>query len=349
MAFFHHQTIRKYTLALLSTFNNLEVEKLKSDGITKTYSTVPLRFSSREKSTIFSEVETSQITNGNFNVIPRASLVFNGMTRNSERQTSKFNKINRTITQVNDSQTLSFQYNAIPYDFSYSLVIMADGMNEASMIVEQIASFFNPVYNLFINEIPLQTEPTTIPLSLESITIENQEYDEFSSSITTIECELLLKGNIYPPIADVGVINQVQIFNNKWDGSEFERISKITWEKQMDETFGASLISFANSIRKIKPIVLSIAGPSSITIATSYNYIADFNDPDNKFSELTFNWEIIPPVGISPDTIGTTIGNTNVCEVTTTDYTGSFDLQCTITDIHGNVSDSLSIPITVAV
>lgn len=347
MAFFHHNTIRKYTLALLSTFNSLEVEKIKADGITKTYSTVPLRFSTREKSIIFSEVETSQITNGNFNVIPRASLVFNSMQRAPERYTSQFNKINKKIVVDGESEIINFQYNAVPYDFSFSLVIMADGMNEASMIVEQIAARFNPIYNLYINEIPLQSEPTLIPLSLEGINMETQDYEEYSSNIVTIECELLLKGNIYPPITEAALVNKILIYNGLQEDNEFERVSRITWEKQLDETFLGNVESFSGRIRKVAPVVESISGPSIIHHETNNDYIASFDDPDNKYSELSFFWNIVPLNGEIPDNIGILNKNKAQCTLITKNLNTTFKLQCIIHDIHGNISEAFYKDITI--
>jgi len=338
MAFFHHNTIRKYTLALLSTFNSLEVEKTKADGVSKTYSTVPLRFSTREKSIIFSEVETSQITNGNFNVIPRASLVFNSMTRAAERNTSKFNKINKKIKIDNESEIINFQYNAVPYDFSFSLIVMADGMNEASMIVEQIAARFNPIYNLYINEIPLQSEPTVIPLSLESINLETQEYEEYSTNIVTIECEFLLKGNIYPPITEASLVNKILIYNGLQEDNEFERVSRITWEKQLDETFLGNVESFSGRIRKVAPILESITGPEIVHCETNNDYVAIFDDPDNKYSELQFVWNIIPLNNESIDSIGILNINKAHCTLITKNLNTTVKLQLIIHDIHGNIS-----------
>jgi len=49
------------------------------------------------------------------------------MTRAAERNTSKFNKINKKIKIDNESEIINFQFNAVPYDFSFSLIVMADG------------------------------------------------------------------------------------------------------------------------------------------------------------------------------------------------------------------------------
>ena len=216
------------------------------------------------------------------------------------------------------------------------------------MIAEQIASKFNPVYNLYINEIPLQTEPTVVPLSLESVNLTNQEYDEFSSNIVTIECEFILKGNIYPPITDQAVVNKIEIFNGNWEGNEYERVSKIIWEKQLDETFGSSLISFDGKVGKIKPVINDIVGPSNVIVNSTSSFVVDYADTDNKFSELTFFWNIIPGVGHVASEYGVLSVNKNVCSFLAKSFVGSCRLQCFIIDIHGNQSESFYKDISIA-
>jgi hypothetical protein len=346
MAFFHHNILRKYTLAMLSTFNNIEVQKLKSDGVTTSTSIVPIRFSSREKSTIFSEVETSQITNGNFNIIPRASLVFNSMSRASERTTSKFNKINTTISGPNGEELVTYQFNAIPWDFSFDLVVQADGMNEASMILEQIVSHFNPIYTLKINEIPLQSEPSSVQLLLDGAEIEQQEYDEFSSNIVTLNFSFTLRGNIYPPITSQGLIQQIEIFNNNWQDSEYDRVSKIKWERQIDSVFGSSIIHFDKS-GSTPPVINNIVGDSSILRQNEFYFIADFVDEDNKIDELTFVWNIISLDSNLPNDIAILNSTKDNCKLITKNIACSFNLQLIITDIHGNISNTFYKNITV--
>jgi len=338
--YFHHNTIRKYTLALLSTFNNLEVEKILSTGV-KDYTKAPIRFSSREKAVILSEYETSEILNGNYNIIPRISLVFNSMQKASERSTSKFNTINRSQKTVDGVQKASYQYNAVPYDFSYSLVILADGMSEASMIAEQIAAYFNPTYNLKINEIPLQVEPATIPLLLNDISFETQEYDEFSSNIVTIQVELLVKGNIYPPIRDQHLIEQILIFNNKWEDDEYDRVSKITWEKQIDGTFSSELESFVGREGKITPVITALTGPSSVVGNGVYEYTLGWNDSDAKFSEQIFLYNIITLNGEIPSDIAIIENNKDKIVLRVKPTTPlHFRIQCQVVDIFGNSSEA---------
>jgi hypothetical protein len=363
MAFFHHNIIRKYTLALLSTFSNLEVQKVMSDGVTITSNMVPIRFSSREKSTIFSEVETSQLTNGNFNIIPRASLVFNSMTRAPERTTSKFNKINTTINVQTETELISYQYNAIPHDFSFSLIIQADGMNEATQIAEQIASHFNPTYLLKINEIPLQSEPSSIALMLDGLEFEQQEYDEFSSNMVTITCELTLKGNIYPPITDQGLLKNIRIYLDQYENEENEKVkrqiklefdtipetglpdatsffktdwvanNKVSANAPGDWYFlaqdGTPILN-QSGISILSPGAVFISGETQLLPNSSGQYLLNFIDVDDE-TEFTYIWNILSG--------NATITQNNVNPVTiNTGVTGVVLLQAQVIDNDGNVS-----------
>ena len=109
---FYHNTIRRYVLALLDFFNNLEVQYTDNDQIiTKS---VPIRYKTREK-LLSQDKSTEQVLTGNTNVLPRAELELTDLSPDTERQVSKYLKINRLRNDLD----AEFQWNCLSYTFSF--------------------------------------------------------------------------------------------------------------------------------------------------------------------------------------------------------------------------------------
>jgi len=332
----HYGILRKYTLGLLNLFNDLEIQYLNSDKVTTTTKKIPIKYSSREKNTIFSEYDTKQILEGNYNILPRANISMGALVKSPERVTNKFNKINVT----ENGEVKEFTYNAVPYNITYELTIQCRGMNEAGMIIEQVASRFNPNITMRINEVPNQTEPTSIPIQLLDITLEQSEYEEISTNIVNIEFGLELRGNIYQPIRTLDRIKDVELYVNSWhqeESNEYNRATLLDWDIEDDVVRTHSLIN-NGEYTKIVPEVISIDGPSDVTVNSNIILKVIYNDYDNKDSELTYNWNVTGSATIEE----------NEDEVILTGVaTEVINLSVSITDIHGNVSNTVIKEITV--
>lgn len=263
---FHFNIIKTYTGALLELFGSV---KLINDDV------VPIKYSSMEKASLFKAIPPEIIHSGNLNILPRMCLIFSGMSAAWDRSTNKHNlvaknKLNEKTTQI--------QYNSVPYDFTFQVIAQARGMEEACIITEQIASFFNPSYPLKIREIPFQINETTIPLELQGISFETEEYDDFSTNIVTVTFDLTLKGNIYPAILDTANVEQINIFlnniKNKIQLSNAFKITKNTFETYDYNNFN----DFNITIKDIKQ--------NKTTLRALY-------ECDNLYEKyLTFKWSI---------------------------------------------------------
>lgn len=207
--YFHFETIRTYTGSLLSLFGDLETQTTLSNGKIHT-SRVPIQYSNREKSDIINQLTYEQIFSANSQILPRAVLLFNSMTPARDRAKNKFFKI--ANIKIND-ETLQYQFNSIPYNFEYQIIVQTRGMSEAAQIIEQVCSYFNPSFNMKIREIPFEgIEPTSIRLELTDTQIEQQDIDDYSTNIVTITFGLTLSGNLYPCIKDSKIIKKIQVF-----------------------------------------------------------------------------------------------------------------------------------------
>mgnify|MGYP000035332205 CR=1 FL=1 len=226
MAYYHHGSIRKYTAALLDFFNSTEIQYEMTTGGKKTKQ-IPLKYSSMEKSRVFDEYTSEQILSGNYSVLPRASLSLSSMGKNEGRVQNKNNKIGKFSSDI----TMEYMYNSVPYEFSFEMVFQCRGMNEASQIIEQIAPKFNPTINIDVWDASNLDEPTRVPVLLNDVQMEQEEYNELSSNIITITFSLSLQGNLYPPIKSQPKVKEFKIYLNQiQSNTEATRKEMIEWD-----------------------------------------------------------------------------------------------------------------------
>lgn len=231
----HHGTIRKYTAALLDLFNGVEIQYKDSNG-TLLNRVVPLAYTSREKATVLGEYTAEQLSSGNTNVLPRGSLSMSTMAKAEQRVTNK----NVKIAQIRTEDTLEWMYNSVPYEFTFELTYMCRGMNEAMMIVEQVAPKFNPTVNIDIWDVSNLDEPTRVPVKLLDIGIEQAEYEEFSSNVVIVSMGLSIVGNLYPPIRTAPKIKEFRTYlNMTLNDQEATRADMMNWT--VDQTTDAPI------------------------------------------------------------------------------------------------------------
>lgn len=334
-----HNTIRKYTLAMLETFNGLKVEYPVNVNGTTEYRlrNIPIKYSSREKLNILDEVSEQNLISGNYNVLPRSNIVMSTIVRNMERQSNKFTKL--ATTDFGD-----FLFNSVAYDFTFDMTVMCRGMNEASSVAEQIASRFNPTYTLLINEIPNQKTPTSVPLMLLDIGITTQEYEEISTNIVTLSVGFMLKGNFYSPIMTTGKIKNVDMFINLWHTSsknEYNRAKLYEYDVEdniVQPDFDEYTLTVEGEFGKIAPEITDLKCPPSGNVNSPIKVECLYHDYDNKLEELNFTWSCTGSTEI--------IGEGRIIELLGR-ATEIVELRCIILDPHGNTSNMFMKQITI--
>jgi len=322
MAYIHHGTIRKYTAALLSFFNNVEVQHANSSG-TVISKNIPLQYSTKEKSRVFDEHSTKQLMEGNYNVLPRANLSLSTLAKLESRQQNKNAKINKVV----NGDTLDYQYNSVPYEFTFEYAVQCRGMNEVSQVIEQIAPKFNPIVNIDVWDGSNLSEPTRVPVKLLDIGIMAEEYEELSSNLITVSFGLSIVGNLYPPIMSTSKIKDFKIQLNEIDGDYFNRKSILGWDVSDGGLLVNETLATVHDVKLFPPVIIDIAG---LNVSQGLNDLSViYTDNDNPITELTFDWA----VQLGNASITTTDLDKCVLDVQTS---GDVTVQVTITDPYGN-------------
>lgn len=205
----HPNTIRKYVAGMLAFFSNLRVEYLASGKVYQRK--LPVFYGNREKLLTIEEHEFSELMNGNTNFLPRASLVIDSMTYDQNRQNNKNVAVQRELTMQSLTNKNAFAYVTSapsPYNIAVRLNLITRGMNDAMMLVEQVASFFNPFYTFKMVE---EQQESSIRLQLDSVTFEPPEIDQFSNNEVMVEFGFTLYGNMYKPRSKEYIIDTITL------------------------------------------------------------------------------------------------------------------------------------------
>ena len=330
--FYHHGTIRTYVGAILNLFNDLEVQYKNSKGEISSRN-VPVRFSSREKSSILDEHTVEQILSGNYNVLPRANLLWSAIVKSDNRTTNKHVKVN---TKANEDN-FEFLYNSVPYELMFELAIVCRGMNEATMIIEQIAAKFNPIVNIDVYDAINLNKPTRIPVTLLDIGISTDGYEELSSNIITISCGLSVKGNIFPPIKTIERIKEFKmIISDIPENAENinqEHYKKIVFDSEIIDKKVQNLeMSYVDYI-DTHPKIIDIVG-DNVNIGSN-DILAIWEDIDSTIRELKFEWDIIS--GNATISADKDKAKLSVSEA------GDIEVMLKITDENGNYTSKTKI------
>lgn len=202
---FLHNTIRKYTLALLDFFNEVEIQFKNSENAIITRK-IPILYRNREKNQLMDKTWLQEIQ-GNMNILPLGSLCLNSISKNSSRATSKYNR----FTKKREDSTIEYMYNPVPYDFSFEVAYICRGMNEAAQIIEEICPKFNPNVAIDIYDSENQDEPSRIPIQLSDVSYEFLGFDELSMNLIKVTFGITVIGWMFPPIKDYSKIKEFNI------------------------------------------------------------------------------------------------------------------------------------------
>ena len=212
MQYFFHESIKNYTVALLDLFNDLYIPRFNEDGTRISDMPVSIKFGNRDKAYLLSEHDLENINNGNVNTLPRMILEFNSIAKAGTRDTNKNHKINkRKIDDEHESLMYEYHYNAVAYDFYFTIYIATRTFTDATILIEQIAPMFRPDLTLKIQEMDIQEVPTSVPVRLGDFDIDLPSLDPDEIRLIEVTFPLTVLGNLYLPIKDAAVIKEIDL------------------------------------------------------------------------------------------------------------------------------------------
>lgn len=214
---FYHQHIRKAIIAFGTIFNNINVERKNSAGAVAQALRVPLSYSTKQKFMTRIARVTGTDTRGEVAItLPRIGFEIMGLNYDPSRKTTVIQK-NKAIGTGDLASTVRVAFNSAPFNMNLALYIFAKNQDDGLQIVEQVLPYFNPDFNVTINDLPELNIKRDIKITLDNVGYEDEYEGDFAARLSVIwTLNFTMRLNFYSNVENVGVIKKViaDIYND---------------------------------------------------------------------------------------------------------------------------------------
>lgn len=284
---FYHEHVKRAIVAFGMIFNNININRVDGNNVTQQVIRVPLAYSTKQKFlSRIAQIPDTESRGEVALVLPRMGFEIQQFEYDPARKISPIQK-NKAIVSGDATTAVSRSYVSTPYNMTLSLYIFAKNQEDGLQVVEQILPFFNPDFNVTVNEMPELGIKRDIKITLDSIDYDDAYEGDFAdrqSIIWTLNFTMRL--NFYGYIADQGIIREAIV--NAYAESNLENIansktySKITATITTQVATATAVVSsgevsrvqidYAGAGYVIPPVVtISGGGGSNATAETTLN------------------------------------------------------------------------------
>lgn len=212
---FYNEHIRKAIIAFGTVFNNINIERKNASGETIQTLRVPLAYSTKQK--FLSRIENIPTVESRGEVaivLPRMGFEITALGYDAQRKISPI-QVHKKATSSATSVAKTFV--STPYDLTLSLYIFAKNQEDGLRIIEQVLPYFNPDFNITVNDLPDLGIKRDIKILLESIGYEDNTAGTFAERQSIVwTLTFTMKLNFYGYVANQDVIRKsiVDVFQN---------------------------------------------------------------------------------------------------------------------------------------
>ena len=214
---FYHQHIRKAIIAFGTIFNNVNIERKNSAGAVAQALRVPLSYSTKQKFMTRIARVTGTDTRGEVAItLPRIGFEIQGLNYDPARKTTVIQK-NKAVGVGDSANTVRTAFNSAPFNMNLALYIFAKNQDDGLQIVEQVLPYFNPDFNVTINDLPELNIKRDIKITLDNVNYEDEYEGDFASRLSVVwTLNFTMRLNFYSNVENVGLIKKViaDIYND---------------------------------------------------------------------------------------------------------------------------------------
>lgn len=209
---FRHDLVKKHVAIFGALFTDIQFERLDSTTGRWNQFMVPLTYGPRDKLIEEAHKQYGSTQQEIALTSPRISFVLERMARDSSRQTNPMNK----IAMANEGH----MFNAVPYNYSFGVYIIAKNQTDGNRVLEQILAYFAP--SLTISMFPVSGDTTyskDVKVILEDVSCEDQyegDLRERRSVLWTLQ--FVAQGFILGPVTKGGIIKRIEMNFHRQDG-----------------------------------------------------------------------------------------------------------------------------------
>jgi hypothetical protein len=207
--YFYHASVRRYINLFGSLFTDLQIKRKSDDGKKEDTITVPIRYGvgnmyMKAPQTVEGR-ELKQVSR----VLPAMAFKLDNLYKDVNRKTNSMNRIKHPTFDV-DSGT-KFQFNRVPYNFIFELIIRTKNSDDMMQIVEQIIPAFDGNLSVTIEDttgVPVEQD---IIISIDEVAMEDNFDDEMQSRLLEYKITFELRGFLYKRTQNSLVVKEIDL------------------------------------------------------------------------------------------------------------------------------------------
>jgi len=218
---FYHQHIRKAIIAFGTLFNNIQVRRTNANGEVAQSLFVPLSYAPKQKFIDrIREVPDLEPGRATYQItLPRIGFEITNLTYDPTRKLQITQSVRSLDTTTNG---VRYSYVSTPYNLGIGMSVFAKNQEDGLQIVEQIFPYFNPDFNVTINEIPELGVKTDLQIILDNVSYQDDWEGSFDKRLSVVwDLNFTIKMNFWGYVRDANLIKKT-IQNIYSDNSLFE-------------------------------------------------------------------------------------------------------------------------------
>lgn len=210
-SYYYPKSIRKITVAFLSIFSGLIVQREQKDGTIKEIQ-VPVKYGPTDKAYQYKK----QLLSGQqyYQSVPSITVALTGQQFDTERATG----LNETrlfydkSLGLKDLDAFWSDTQPSPWNFTFQVNILTESMDDYSQILENILPYFRPATYIRIKEFDFLNIERDLQVVLDSSTNDFlMEQDEETRRYINGTLDFTVKGFVYSKISNANVIHEIQV------------------------------------------------------------------------------------------------------------------------------------------
>lgn len=224
---FYHEHIRKAIISFGTLFNGIYIRRKNSANEIAQSMLVPLSYAPKQKMIArIQEAANFEEGRAKYEVtVPRMAFEITNFQYDASRKLVPIQKV-KAINTSNNS--IRYGFVSTPYNMGINLSVFAKNQDDGLQIVEQILPYFNPDFNVTINELPELGVKRDLQFVLDGVSYNEDYMGNFDKRLAvTWDLTFTVKLNFFGYVQDMSVIKKTIANIYSGDTSDYDGV-KIT-------------------------------------------------------------------------------------------------------------------------
>lgn len=209
--YFYHEHVRKAIVSFGTLFNNIRIRRTNStDEVTQSV-VVPLSYAPKQKFIDrIREVPDLEKGRATFAItLPRIGFEITNFSYDASRKLAITQNVRAVDTSGTSNTNVRYSFISTPYNMGIGLSVFAKNQDDGLQIIEQILPYFNPDFNVTINEIPALGVKRDLQIILDGIEYQDEWEGSFEKRLSVMwNLNFTIKMNFFGYVQDANLIKQ---------------------------------------------------------------------------------------------------------------------------------------------